>query len=446
MAPVTEHWIVVGAGSAGCVAAARLSEDGGRAVTLIEAGPTLAPGRVPPSIDGPDFLAALDEPGRTYPDLVARRHAGADPVPYARGRGIGGSSAVNAMIGLRGGRSSYEAWGWGDIDAAWERVRLPVERPAVGELGAVDRALLSAAPDAERAPLTRVAGRRVTSAEAYLWPARSRPTLTIRTGALVDRVVVDRRRAVGVALADGRELAADRVVLAAGAIHTPAILLRSGIDTPGVGEGLLDHPSAPITLVLRDPTATGDGPGRLAVGALLQRGVHQVLPMNHLGSGPGEAGLGLLMVALMRPLGAGGRVTVSSLDPQVQPDVEFALLDDPRDLAALRAGVRLLLGLLDHDGFEAVVERAVIDAHGTSTEALADDDAIDRWLRSAGGDYVHASSTCRMGSVVDGTGAVVGYEALSICDASVFPGIPDVNTHLPTTMLAERLAARWCGE
>ncbi len=84
-----------------------------------------------------------------------------------------------------------------------------------------------------------------------------------------------------------------------------------------------------------------------------------------------------------------------------------------------------------------------IDASGTSIAALADDESIRRWLSSAVGDYVHASSSCAMGRVVDADGAVVGYEGIYVCDASVFPSIPDANTHLPTTMLAERLSARW---
>jgi len=247
-----------------------------------------------------------------------------------------------------------------------------------------------------------------------------------------------------VILSDGTERAADRVVLAAGAIHTPAILLRSGIDTPGIGEGLQDHPSAPITLVLRAGAAESieNGPG-LATGALLVRGPHQVLPMNHLGASPGASGLGLLMVALMRPRGASGRVSIVSDDPHVHPQVDLGLLEDPYDLASLGTGVRLMLDLLGDDAFRDIVERAVIDGAGTSADVLADDETIERWLRSVGGDYVHASCTCRMGVVVDGDGLVRGYDGLYVCDASVFPTIPDVNTHLPTTMLAERLARRW---
>ncbi len=84
-----------------------------------------------------------------------------------------------------------------------------------------------------------------------------------------------------------------------------------------------------------------------------------------------------------------------------------------------------------------------IDALGTTSAALSDDASIERWVRGAVGDYVHASSTCAMGTVVDDDGRLVGYDGIFVCDASVFPSIPDVNTHLPTTMLAERLSARW---
>jgi choline dehydrogenase-like flavoprotein len=232
---------------------------------------------------------------------------------------------------------------------------------------------------------------------------------------------------------------ANRVVLAAGAIHSPAILLRSGVDTPGVGIGLQDHASAPLTLQLRDG-AVGT-PGDLAIGTLLRRDPLQFLPMNHLGAA--APGLGLLMTALMRPRGRAGTVRLASDDPLVDPLVDFALLDDPVDVAALVVGVRTALELLAAPSFQEIVEQVYIDAFGTTSAALGDDDAIERWVRAAVGDYVHASSSCAMGTVVDGDGRLVGYDGVYVCDASVFPSIPDVNTHLPTTMLAERLSARW---
>ena len=432
-------WVVVGAGSAGCVVASRLSEDPERTVVLVEAGPDLRPGEVPPGIASTDALAAVAVDGRTWPDLVATRVAGSAPSRYLRGRGVGGSSAINALVALRGSSAQYERWGWDDIDDMWQQCRIPEELAHPDELGPIDRALLSAEADAAPVPLTRRAGRRVSSAEAYLWPASDRPNLDVRAGSQVDRIQFVGRTASGVRLVDGSEVGADRVVLCAGALHSPAILLRSGVDTPGVGDGLQDHPSVPLTLRYR-PDAAPAG-GGLVAATVLQRGDLQVLPMNHLGGD--HTGHGLLLIALMRPVGHSGTVRLASEDPTASPVVDFDLLSDPSDVERLRAGVRLGLAITRSDPFEEILDDVLIDAVGTPADTLTTDGEVDRWLSTVTGDYVHATGTCAMGAVVDADAAVVGYDGLHVCDASVFPSIPDVNTHLPVTMLAERLSTRW---
>jgi len=438
---VVEHWVIVGAGSAGCVLANRLSADSSRQVTLLDDGPELVAGAVPAGVSGPSFFAALGEPGRTHADLVASRTIGGERTLYQRGRGIGGSSVVNAMVGLRGSAELYRSWGWHDADAAWERVAIPTEVASADELGAVDRALLAADSRAVAADLTRVGRARVPSAEAYLWPVLDRPNLTVRADAAVDVITLAGRAATGVRLADGSFLAADRVVVAAGAIHSPTILLRSGIDTPGVGTGLQDHPSAVLTLQLREGVEQ-DRHG-LAVGShlhvVIAGNVVQLLPLNSVGIEPETAGLGALLVALMTPVGQAGTVMVNA---EGQPVVDFALLSDERDVVALTAGVRFTLDVLARPAFAEIVEQVFIDDQGTPAASLATDDAIATWLRARCGDYVHASSSCAMGTVVDERGSVIGYERLSVCDASIFPTIPDTNTHLPTTMLAELMAER----
>jgi choline dehydrogenase-like flavoprotein len=434
-----QRWVVIGAGSAGCVLGARLSQDPGSHVTVLDDGPSLLPGQVPAAIDGPNFLAALDEPGRTHDALVATRTSREAPSAYQRGRGVGGSSAVNAMVAKTIDPALCARWGWVDADVAASRIQIPSELAAPHELGPADRALLAACPAARPAQLTRRNGRRCTAAEAYLWPVADRANLDVRPDSCVDRVLLDGNRAVGVRLTDGTDIPADRVVVAAGAIHSPAILLRSGVEVRGLGSNLQDHPSVAFTLQYRAGFAAENS--GLCLGSLLEQQIGddtiQLLPMNHLGSR--APGYGLLMVALMTPTGASGTVAI---DTAGDPVINFNLLDEQRDLEALVAGVRLALDVVRRQAFTEIVAEVYIDAVGTTVDALTDDASIAAWIRGNVADYVHATGTCGMGRVVDERGAVAGYSDLYVCDASVFPSIPDVNTHMPTTLLAELLCLR----
>ncbi len=298
--------------------------------------------------------------------------------------------------------------------------------------------------------LTRTAqGRRASAADVYLEPARSRPNLVVRADALVDRVLLDGRRCRGVRLADGTELEAAEVVVAAGAIHSPAVLARSGIDRPGLGQGLQDHPSAAVALQLREPADVHS----LALATLARcssghaEADLQLLPLNHLG--PAAPGWGLISVALMQ-VRSRGRVALRAVDPTVDPVVELDLLSDERDVEALVAGVALARRVLQTEPFRRVVEQACLDDAGTPFDQLADDpEAVAAWLRQRTGDYVHASGSCRMGrrndeaAVVDLAGRVIGYEALRVCDASIMPELPRANPHLTVLAVAELMVARW---
>lgn len=468
--------VIVGAGSAGCVLADRLSARG-MSVCLVEAGPDLRAGDVPASISGPSFFDALAEPGRTWPDLTARRVAGQPARFYARGRGVGGSSAVNAMVGLWGEVDDYDGWerdhgcrgwAWRDVERYFRRVEVPLTRVDPEHEGTVGRALVEAcvmngwplhrgpfplgglAADVGPAMLTRDAdGRRVTTADVYLERARSRANVEVRCDTVVRRVIIERGRATGVSLADGSEIGAREVVLAAGAIHSPAILLRSGLERAGIGAGLQDHPSAPITLELVE----SPDPHSLAVTALARFSSGrdpadlQLLPMDHLG--PDAPGHGLVSVALMK-VRSRGTVTLTPNDPDAEPSVDFDLLSNDSDVEALTVGLGVLLDVLEHAAFRDVVRTALVDDVGTPLETIArSPEAIRSWLKNATGDYVHAAGTCAMGdpaspmTVVGPDAKVVGVSGLRVCDASVMPTLPRANTHVPVMMVAEAVADRW---
>lgn len=435
------RWVVVGAGSGGCVAARRLV-DAGHDVTVVEAGPALPPGRVPAAIDGPDSFAALNTSGRSFPNLMATRTSRGVKRTYFRGRGVGGSSAVNAMVALRGDPALYRSWGWDDCEEAAQRVLVPSEVPQRSELGLIDTALLASDPGATVAPLTRAGGFRVTSAQAYCWPVNDR--IDWLTDEVVDRVVLDQSGAAqGVVTASGKHIMSDAVVLAAGAIHTPAILLRSGVTHPAVGAGLVDHPAAGFLLQLNVPSTSAPGAERgLVTASMIDRDPIQLLAINHLG-GQAPANLAMLLVANMRPVGCGGTVRLQSDDPNTHPEVDFNLLDDSEDLLTLRNGVIAALDVLRRTSFTSIIDTVFIDDVGTTVDALDSPEAIDSWLLRHGADYVHASGST--GGALDDSGQVVGNEGVYVCDASAFPSIPNVNTHMPTMMLAERLTSRWIG-
>ncbi|WP_069159770.1 GMC family oxidoreductase [Nocardia altamirensis] len=407
--------IVVGAGSAGCVVADRLTEDP-REVMLLEAGPDY-PVRFPDEM--------LD--GRS----MATTHDWGYSVP--RPRVVGGSSATNATFAFPGDGV------YGDWDYSAVLRTLPISVYGPEELTEVQRAFLLAAPDAAPIPMNRVGAVRQNAAMTYLARARRRTNLTIRSDCLVHQLLVDDDRVVGVRAGD-TELRADHVVLAAGAFGSPMILLRSGIgpaedlrrlgipvrlDLP-VGTGLTDHPLWELRYATAKPTP--GGPDFQVLLSLLDA---QIFPTSARRCGilasPTGAYFGLT-VSAMHPNSA-GTVRLSSAHPEAPPVIDFRHLADQADRDVMVAAAQLARTLATTEPMASLVRRELYPGPEADLEATIVRDVTT---------YHHASGSCA--AVVERTGRVHGLRGLSVVDASVLAPIPGTNIHLTVLALAER----WC--
>ncbi|QQC93048.1 GMC family oxidoreductase [Streptomyces alfalfae] len=513
--------IVVGAGSAGAVLAARTAAGGSR-VLLLEAGPDYRSAQMKDVWRSPNPRLALLDPAASqelvWPDVNAARTDQQEQELYWRGRGAGGSSAINGQIAIRPPMADYEEWealgctGWSPMDVLPYFARLeddaqfgdaphhgrggpiPVHRMPQEDWGGVDKALARACraaghPWAEDVnapsgsgispyPINSRDGSRVTVNDGYLEWARDLDALTVRGDSLVDRVLFEGDRAVGVRLVSGGEVAtayADTVVLSAGVIHSPAILMRSGIgpaahlrdlaidvreDLP-VGRGLQDHPLASVLLRLTDEASSRTPHDRhtnvcvrwtSGPGAPENDMMYVALNENVLAMGsatPGER-IGSYGVWLNRTYSR-GVLTLTSTDPAKQPLVRERMLSDPRDPPRMRTGIRELVRLARGPETDRITIGSVEAANPELFAALDSDSALDDYLLATVVDTQHGTSTCRMAApdapetVVDGDCRVLGVDGLRVVDASVFPFVPRANTNLACIMAGELMADRLTG-
>jgi choline dehydrogenase len=431
--------VVVGGGTAGCVLAARLSEEPGRSVCLVEAGPdygAYADGRWPADILDGRWLA-----------LDSHRWEQADPDDrsQARARIVGGCSAHNACVLLRGADADYDEWGPGwsaaELRPYLERAEQAFRTRTLddAELHPWHRAFADAAgADTIVNPVNMTRdGVRWTASFAYLDPARGRPNLTVRADTLVDRVLLDGSRAVGIATSAG-EIEAGTVVLAASAYGSPGVLLRSGIGPDSglpVGEGLVDHVGAgmawePTEELRADWDASPAAPMLAAVtieghSSRCEEGVCDLFVFPALSPGYEISAA----VYAMKPRSR-GRVTLTSTDPRAPLRIDHGFLSDDADTAVLVEGLELLRDLTQSEPIRRYAGRRL---------RPGDVEAEDHVRASASG-FFHPAGTCAIGSVVDEQGRVLGYENLVVADASIMPTIPRANTNLSTAAIAERIA------
>jgi choline dehydrogenase len=390
--------VIVGGGTAGSVLSARLSEDGGRHVTLLEAGPDDA------SYDGRvrDPRRAIELFAETPHSEVCTMDAGAgSSIAMVRGLGLGGTSAVNYLVAMRGKSSDYDGWNlpgwsWAELEPYFDRAEstLGIRPWTRDQLSLAAEAFLEAVPGATvLSAALHPNGDRKTVSEAYLTPdVRARPNLEIRTNARVERL---------------DDLVAPEIIVCCGATRTPPLLQRSGIEC---GDGLQDHLGIPITYQHPGPSRLGGSPAQVL---LDDEDGHIIPTIVH------DDGTATIVTLLLFLLDLDDRGAVHGDDVRAQQR-------DARDVDRLTALLDVAVAWESSDAFR----RLHLERLGDLPDPLATP------LLS----YGHQASTCAMGAVLDEACRVRGAEHIRVVDASSLPTLPRATPYLTVVALAERVA------
>jgi len=500
-------FIVVGAGSAGCVLAARLSEDPAARVLLLEAGNAERTDAMTVPNAWPRNIGTAAEWG-----YVTTPQADAGPLIYPAGRALGGSGAINAMAHVRGHRAIYDGWtasgaaGWGFDDllpyfrrteTARDAGRDPKLRGSSGPVtvapvppGARHPVALALAQGLRQAgypetgdlsgvvqegaawvDLAIAGGQRVSPADAYLRPVMIRPNLTVEAGTQATGLIIREGRCRAVRYArDGQAPAvagaSTEVILCAGAIGSPKLLLLSGIgpaaqlgelgidlvaNLPGVGENLQDHPIARAYYESGDLPGSGYNHGELysALSSPLAGAYPdlQLFPILLPAAPAGEMAppCGYTLASAVLAPDSRGTVRLAAADPAVPPLIDPALFGDPKDTERAVAGLELIRDVVAGPSFDGV--RGTELWPGT---AVTTTDGLRAHARRVVESYYHPAGTCRMGTdplaVTDPELRVHGVAGLRVADASVMPVIPNAHPHATVLAIAEKAAAMMRGQ